>query len=124
MFLCDKREKRRLLNECLIDLTLPHPKDDDLSWTVKDVNTGKWITSTKPPYVTDVDQTTKNIVQLHDVRRCDVCGETMYSGYCVHDDEYYCSDKCLYSRYTESEYMDLYLDDDVHYADWGETANV
>jgi len=50
------------LEECLIDLTLPRPKDDDLSWTVKDRATGKWVESKKPPYITDVDQHMKEIV--------------------------------------------------------------
>ena len=62
LFLCDKKEKKRLLEECMIDLTLPRPKDDDLSWTVKDRSTGKWVESKKPPYITDVDQHTKEIV--------------------------------------------------------------
>jgi len=62
LFLCNKKEKKRLLEECLIDLTLPRPKDDDLSWTVKDRTTGKWVESEKPPYITDVDQYTKEIV--------------------------------------------------------------
>lgn len=62
LFLCDKKEKKRLSEECLIDLTLPRPKDDDLSWTVKDRSTGKWMESKKPPYITDVDQHTKGIV--------------------------------------------------------------
>lgn len=62
LFLCDKKEKKRLVEECPIDLTLPRPKDDDLSWTVKDRSTGKWVESKKPPYITDVDQHTKGIV--------------------------------------------------------------
>lgn len=62
LFLCDKREKKRLLEECLIDLALPKPKDDDLSWTVKDMATGKWVESKKTPYRTDVGQHTKDIV--------------------------------------------------------------
>lgn len=62
LFLCDKREKKRLLEECLIDLALPRPKDDDLSWTVKDMATGKWVESKKTPYRTDVGQHTKDIV--------------------------------------------------------------
>lgn len=67
LFLCNKRTKRDLLRECLIDLSLPRPKDDDLSWTVKNVHTGKWENTTKPPYVTDIDQSTKNIVKLEEV---------------------------------------------------------
>lgn len=63
-FLCDKREKRRLLKECLLDLTLPHPKDDDLEWTVRNVYTGKWEPAAKPPYLTDVDRSSRGIVDL------------------------------------------------------------
>ena len=63
-FLCEKKEKKRLLKECLIDLNLPRPKDDDLSWTIKDLKSGKWIKSIKPPYVTDVDQSTKDLVNM------------------------------------------------------------
>ena len=48
----------------MIDLNLPRPKDDDLSWTIKNLNTGKWESTTKPPYVTDIDQTTKDMVDM------------------------------------------------------------
>lgn len=58
MFLCDKKEKKRLLKECLLDLTLPHPKEKDLTWTKRNLETGKWEKSEKPMYITDVDQQT------------------------------------------------------------------
>lgn len=64
-FLCDKKEKDRLLNECLIDLTMPNPKDEDLQWTVRN-EFGKWIPSDKPPYVTDIDQKSKGIVKMNE----------------------------------------------------------
>lgn len=64
MFLCDKKEEQKLRNECLIDLTLPNPKDDDLEWTIKDVETGKWVKTNKPPYITDINQKTKGIVHF------------------------------------------------------------
>lgn len=65
LFLCVKKEKRALLDECMIDLSLPRPKDDDLSWTMKDLDTGKWVRTTKPPYTTDIDQRTKGIVGIN-----------------------------------------------------------
>ena len=65
LFLCDRKEKQRLLDECLIELGLPRPKDDDLSWRVKDTATGKWVDSDKPLYVTDVDRKTKGLVKLN-----------------------------------------------------------
>ena len=56
-FLCSKSEKKRLLKESLIDLTLSNPKDDDLKWKVQD-ESGKWVESDKPPYKTDVNKNT------------------------------------------------------------------
>lgn len=64
LFLCKKRERDNLKKECLISLELPRPKDDDLSWTVKDPYTGRWIESTAPPYTTDIDQKTKGMISL------------------------------------------------------------
>lgn len=58
-FLCGKTVKRRLLKECLIDLTLPNPKDNDLEWRIKDLKTGKWVKCDIPPYNTDFDQKTR-----------------------------------------------------------------
>lgn len=52
-FLCGKIEKKRLLKECLITLNEPNPKDKNLSWRVKDLETGKYKNSNKPPYLTD-----------------------------------------------------------------------
>ena len=54
------------MDECLIDLGLPRPKDDDLSWRVKDTETGKWVDCDKPSYVTDVDQKTKGLVNIRE----------------------------------------------------------
>ncbi len=61
-FLCNKKEKKRLMSEALVDLNQPYPKEDDLSWTKKNLETGKWEKCGKPTYVTDIDQNTKNIV--------------------------------------------------------------
>ena len=66
LFLCDRKEKQKLMDECLIDLGLPRPKDDDLSWRVKDTETGKWVDCDKPSYVTDVDQKTKGLVNIRE----------------------------------------------------------
>lgn len=53
MFLCDKREKRKLIKECKIDLSMKNPKDSDLSWTVKNVETGRWEKTNKPECISD-----------------------------------------------------------------------
>lgn len=53
-FLCSKVEKKRLLKECVVPLNLPFPKENDLEWQVQDEN-GKWITSDKPKYTSDLN---------------------------------------------------------------------
>ena len=119
MFLCDKNEKKRLLEECLIDLTLPKPKDDDLSWTIKDVNTGKWVESNKPPYITDIDLSTKNLVNLKECRLCTNCGKEMDYGYVIEDGlEYFCDDECLSCWYSDREYDELCQRDLAYWTDW------
>jgi hypothetical protein len=58
-FVCDRKEKKRLLKECIVELNQPNPKDKDLVFTEKDLATGKWVKTGKPPYITDVDKDTK-----------------------------------------------------------------
>lgn len=118
-FLCSKKEQKRLLAECLIDLTEPRPKDDDLSWTVKNLKTGKWEESTKPPYTTDIDQNTKGIVDLGEYRICTSCGQKMVQGYVIADGlEYFCDDECLNSYYSEEEYDELCQQDLAYWTQW------
>lgn len=72
MFLCSKKEEKELRKECLIDISLKRPKDDDLEWTVKDITSGKWVKCEKPKYVTDIDQKTKSIVKLDEYRQMNI----------------------------------------------------
>lgn len=115
MFLCDKREKKRLLKECKIDLTEDNPKDDDLEWRVRNVETGKWEKTTKPMCITD------NIESLKEEafkRRCCICGKTMDEGYVIDNDEYFCSEECLHKRYSEAEYERIYNNDIGYWTQW------
>lgn len=123
LFLCGKAEERRLRAECLLDLHQKNPKDDDLSWTVKDKQTGKWLTSHKPPYVTDVDVRTRGIVNMgpeaEPHRRCTCCQKDMFHGYCIKDgEEYFCSDECLSAWYSPEEYEDLCESDQAYWTTW------
>lgn len=59
-FLCGRIEKNRLIKECLISLNDPKPKDNDLSWTKKDLETGKWVKASKPNYKTDFNYESKD----------------------------------------------------------------
>lgn len=55
-------------------------------------------------------------------RKCDNCGKGMNEGYLA-DDEYYCSEPCLRTQYTEAEWLELYDDgesDYFYWTDWGE----
>ena len=55
------------------------------------------------------------------MRRCNVCGKEMASGYIVADgDEYYCSDECLHTVYTAEEYAELYESDVAFWTEWEE----
>lgn len=116
MFLCDRKEQRRLRAECLIELDLPRPKDDDLEWTKKNVNTGKWEKCDKPQYVTDIDQKTKSLVNII---HCSECGRIMKSGYVVYDgEEYFCSDECKDSWWSEEEWQELMENDNAYWTEW------
>lgn len=64
LFLCNKKEEAKLRAECKLDLHLDRPKEKDISWKVRDLDSGKWIESGKPGYITDFDSATKNIVEL------------------------------------------------------------
>jgi len=41
-FLCDKREKRRLLKESSVEWNIEYPKSKDLEWKIRDLNAGGW----------------------------------------------------------------------------------
>ena len=52
-FLCSKNEKRKLIRECLVDLNMSYPKQEDIKWKIQ---TGKGIweeTEEQPFYKTD-----------------------------------------------------------------------
>ena len=52
-------------------------------------------------------------------RICTACGKVLASGYCINDGEdYYCSDKCLLTRYSEEVYRDLYQQDSAYWTEW------
>lgn len=62
-FTCSKTVKKKLLKECLVQLSRKYPKEDDLIW-YKKTKEGKWEVCSVPPYKTDISQQTKNIVNL------------------------------------------------------------
>ena len=58
-YICSKTEKRKLMKELK---TYQYPKEQDLAWRKKDLATGKWLESGKPPYITDFEgQRWKNV---------------------------------------------------------------
>ncbi len=57
------------------------------------------------------------------MRICTHCNNEMSEGYLIDNGlEYYCSDACLYSCYTEEEYLELYDngDGDSYWTMWEE----
>ncbi|PEB42266.1 hypothetical protein [Bacillus pseudomycoides] len=52
-------------------------------------------------------------------RECTCCNEIMFEGYCIDDGlEYFCSDKCLHTKYTPEEYQKMYEDDWAYWTEW------
>ena len=58
---------------------------------------------------------------MNNKRICLICGKIMIKGYCLFDgQEYYCSSRCLFSRYTPEEYDELFESDDAYWSVWTE----
>lgn len=54
----------------------------------------------------------RNFKLAEEYRICSVCHRKMAEGYCIHEgEEYYCSDKCLRSKYRPKEYSKMYVAD-------------
>lgn len=63
----------------------------------------------------------EHIVDICEMRTCDCCGTPMIDGYCIRDGmEYFCSDDCLHSTYTEEEYLELYHTDEAYWTSWAD----
>ena len=56
---------------------------------------------------------------MEGIRKCDVCGSPMSEGFCIHDGEqYFCSDECLHTAYTQEEYEEMYEEDEAYWTTW------
>lgn len=66
-YLCDKKQKKLLQEECLEPLFLQYPKQNDLEWKMK-TSEGRWVKCDKPPYMTDMDTTTRGLTHLEVVK--------------------------------------------------------
>ena len=55
------------------------------------------------------------------VRICTVCGKAIQEGYITENYEYFCSDECLHTKYSEEEWTEMYTDDgDNYWTSWEE----
>tara|TARA_Y100000593_G_C4302434_1_gene334072 strand:+ start:998 stop:1831 length:834 start_codon:yes stop_codon:yes gene_type:complete len=52
-FLCNRREKKRLLKETEFDWNQPFPKDNDIAWKKKNLEDSKWYTTDNISYIQD-----------------------------------------------------------------------
>lgn len=58
-------------------------------------------------------------------RSCSKCGKHMISGYVIgNGSEYYCSDKCLHSEYSEKEYDEMYKNNEAYWTEWEDENDV
>lgn len=63
-FLCDRKERKMLMKECTVPLTIEYPKEDDLLWKVQG-DDGSWSPSGKPPYKTDMNKSNYEIAHIN-----------------------------------------------------------
>lgn len=57
-------------------------------------------------------------------RRCSHCDNPMEDGYCIRDGEdYYCSDACLHTAYSEDDYTELYENEEAYWTEWHNTED-
>lgn len=63
-FLCNKKTKKKLLKECLLDLNINYPKEDALEWE-QQVGKGRWKKCSKPYYRTDFNKDSRNIISMN-----------------------------------------------------------
>lgn len=62
-FTCNKKTQRELKEECLEPLNREYPKGKDLQWKLKNKD-GKWEFCDKPPYKTDMNTQTKDMIHI------------------------------------------------------------
>lgn len=61
----------------------------------------------------------EHIVNICEMRCCSVCDKPMREGYVVNDgEEYYCSEDCLHTKYTEEEYSQMCDNDTAYWTTW------
>ena len=60
----------------------------------------------------------KKYYQFAHARKCHSCGCGFNEGYNVNDEEYYCSDSCLYQKYSRDEWDEMYANDEGYYTEW------
>lgn len=61
-----------------------------------------------------------------DIHRCDACKEVMSQGYVINGgEEYFCSNICLHTKYSQEEYEEMYADinDEHDYGNGDETSD-
>jgi len=61
------------------------------------------------------------ITRDNERRRCEACNKEILEGYCIDGgEEYYCSDDCLHTKYTDKEFQEMYDDGngDSYWTEW------
>jgi len=70
-----------------------------------------------------VTETFQNYIIANGVkyaRKCDICGNGMNDGFLSNGTEYYCSNKCLCTKYTKEEWTEIAADEDSdsYWTEW------
>lgn len=68
LFLCGRKERKRLIAESIDPISRNFPKHSDLQWKTKNA-AGKWEPCGKPEYKTDIDTQTRRLFDETEVKR-------------------------------------------------------
>lgn len=70
-------------------------------------------------YLIDEWKESDKLKDNDNIRICDNCHKIMDQGYCIDDGlEYYCSDICLNTKYSEEEFNGMYSQGCAYYTTW------
>ncbi len=62
----------------------------------------------------------EHIVDICEMRTCEVCGEPMIEGFCVDDDRYFDTEECLNRAVSKETYLKLYNKNRAYWTNWAD----
>lgn len=107
-----------------------YPKDKDLKFEKRIAN-GQFIEIEQPKFNMDYFKYNYQMAEdkidgqqefnLNPNRKCECCDKDIVEGYDIDDKEFFCSDECLHSTYSEIEYDELCQQNRASWKQFGAT---